>query len=235
MHEKPLSMKTMILAAGLGTRMRPLTDHCPKPLLDVAGKPLIVRHIERLAAAGFRDIVINTAHLGQMIEEALGDGRQWGVNIRYSREQQPLETAGGIVNALPLLGDEAFLLVNGDIWCDFPLEQLHGKPLPAQAHLVLVDNPEHHPSGDFLLGDGNKVKPRADQPGLTFSGLSVMHPSLFANWRDRAGEAFPLREVLLPAMAAGQVSGEHYKGYWLDVGTPSRLQQLVALFSGHFR
>jgi MurNAc alpha-1-phosphate uridylyltransferase len=223
-------MKTMILAAGLGTRMRPLTDHCPKPLLDVAGKPLIVRHIERLAAAGFRDIVINTAHLGHMIEEALGDGEQWAVNIRYSREQQPLETAGGIVNALPLLGEEAFLLVNGDIWCDYPIEELQSRPFVTQAHLVLVDNPEHHPSGDFLLQDG-KVFPRTDQAGLTFSGLSVMHPKLFADWRHRAGEAFPLREVLLPAMVLGAVSGEHYRGYWLDVGTPLRLRQLVGMFS----
>lgn len=222
-------MKAMILAAGLGTRMRPLTDHCPKPLLDVAGKPLIARHIERLAAAGFRDIVINVAHLGHMIEAALGDGRQWGVNIHYSRETQPLETAGGIVNALPLLGDEAFLLVNGDIWCDYPLALLQSLQLSGLAHLVLVDNPEHHLAGDFVL-QGDKVHPRGEQIGLTFSGMSVMHPRLFDNWRARAGEAFPLREILLPAMAAGQVSGEHYTGYWLDVGTPQRLQQLIGKF-----
>lgn len=222
-------MRAMILAAGLGTRMRPLTDHCPKPLLDVAGKPLIVRHIERLAAAGFRDIVINIAHLGHMIEAALGSGERWGVHIRYSRESQPLETAGGIVNALPLLGDEAFLLINGDIWCDFPLIDLLDTPLSGLAHLVLVNNPEHHPAGDFLLHD-DKVLLRGEQTGLTFSGLSVMHPRLFENWRARAGEAFPLRDVLLPAMAAGKVSGEHYTGYWLDVGTPQRLQQLVEKF-----
>ena len=218
----------MILAAGLGTRMRPLTDHCPKPLLDVAGKPLIVRHIERLAAAGFHDIVINIAHLGHMIEAALGDGEQWGVHIQYSRESQPLETAGGIVNALQLLGDEAFLLINGDIWCDFPLENLRDLKINL-AHLVLVNNPGHHPAGDFVLDNG-KVKLRGEQTGLTFSGLSVMHPDLFENWRARAGEAFPLREVLLPAMEASRVSGEHYTGYWLDVGTPQRLQQLVEKF-----
>lgn len=223
------TMKAMILAAGLGTRMRPLTDHCPKPLLDVAGKPLIARHIERLAAAGFHDIVINIAHLGHMIEAALGDGSQWGVSIHYSRETQPLETAGGIVNALPLLGDGAFLLVNGDIWSDYPLVRLQSLRLSGLAHLVLVDNPEHHSAGDFVL-QGDKVYPRGEQAGLTFSGLSVMHPRLFDNWRPRAGEAFPLREILLPAMAAGEVSGEHYKGYWLDVGTPQRLQQLVGKF-----
>ena len=222
-------MKVMILAAGLGTRMRPLTDHCPKPLLEVAGKSLIVRHIERLAAAGFSDIVINIAHLGYMIEAALGDGERWGVRIQYSRESHPLETAGGIVNALPLLGDEAFLLINGDIWCDYPLENLRSLSLSGLAHLVLVNNPEHHPFGDFVL-DNDKVQPRDERAGLTFSGLSVMHPCLFQNWRVRTGEAFPLREVLLPAMEAGKVSGEHYTGYWLDVGTPQRLQQLVEKF-----
>ena len=222
-------MKAMILAAGLGTRMRPLTDHCPKPLLDVAGKPLIVRHIERLAAAGFYEIVINIAHLGHMIEATLGDGSQWGVSIRYSREAQPLETGGGIVNALPLLGADAFLLINGDIWSDYPLERLRVLPISGLAHLVLVDNPAHHPAGDFLLQSG-KVHLRAEQTGFTFSGLSVMHPQLFGNWRCRAGEAFPLREILLPAMAHDQVSGEHFAGYWLDVGTPQRLQQLVEKF-----
>jgi len=229
-----LTMKAMILAAGLGTRMRPLTDHCPKPLLDVAGKPLIVRHIEKLAAAGFHDIVINIAHLGHMIEAALGDGKQWGVRIQYSCESQPLETAGGIVNALPLLGDEAFLLINGDIWCDYslenlPIENLRNFSQTRLAHLVLVNNPEHHPAGDFVLNN-DKAKPRDEQVGLTFSGLSVMHPRLFANWRARTGEAFPLREVLLPAMEANQVNGEHYDGYWLDVGTPQRLQQLIEKF-----
>ncbi|HSC76521.1 MAG TPA: nucleotidyltransferase family protein [Pseudomonadales bacterium] len=222
-------MKAMILAAGLGTRMRPLTDHCPKPLLDVAGKPLIVRHIERLATANFQDIVINTAHLGHMIEAVLGDGSQWGVRIQYSRESQPLETAGGIVNALSLLGEDTFLLINGDIWTDYPLEHLRRLSLSGLAHLVLVNNPEHHSHGDFVLREG-RAYPRGEQPGFTFSGLSVMHPQLFTGWRARAGEAFPLRDILLPAMAADQVSGEHYAGYWLDVGTPQRLQRLVMKF-----
>ena len=225
-------MKAMILAAGLGTRMRPLTDHCPKPLLDVAGEPLIVRHLRRLAAAGFTDVVINTAHLGHLIEQRLGDGAAFGLRIAYSREAAPLETAGGIVNALPLLGDAPFLLLNGDIWCDRDLAGLRTQ-LPdgdtTLAHLVLVDNPAHHPQGDFLLQDG-RVQPRGEHSGLTFSGLSLMHPRLFDGWRSRAGEAFPLREVLLPPMAAGQVSGEHYRGYWLDVGTPQRLAELTARF-----
>lgn len=220
-------MKAMILAAGLGTRMRPLTDHCPKPLLDVAGKPLIIRHIERLAAAGFKELVINIAHLGHLIEEALGNGAAWGVNIRYSRESQPLETAGGIVHALPLLGAEPFLVINGDIWIDFPLSSLpRCFDADVLAHVVLVANPDHHPQGDFVLRAG-KVVPRNDAQGLTFSGLSVLSPELFSGWQSRTGEAFPLRDVLLPAMQNSAVSGEHYSGYWLDVGTPQRLQQLT--------
>jgi MurNAc alpha-1-phosphate uridylyltransferase len=213
-------------------------------LLDVAGTPLILRHIERLAAAGFTEIVINIAHLGHLIEERLGDGSAFGVRILYSREAQPLETAGGIVNALPLLGDdEPFLLVNGDIWCDYPLANLPINRLRTpeissknhralSAYLVLVDNPEHHPTGDFVLRDG-LVQPRDGGQAYTFSGLSVMHPRLFDNWRARAGEAFPLREVLVPAMEVGQVSGEHYHGYWLDVGTPQRLEQLAARLGKH--
>ena len=215
----------MILAAGLGARMRPLTDHCPKPLLDVAGKPLIVRHIERLAAAGFVDIVINTAHLGQMIRERLADGAEWNVRIIFSNESQPLETAGGIVKALPLLGDAPFLVLNGDIWCDFPLNRLQHILRKGLGYLILVNNPEHNPAGDFALHAG-QLAPRGSGMAYTFSGLSVLHPQLFADWRCRSGEAFPLREVLLPAMAAGEISGELYDGYWLDVGTPQRLQLL---------
>lgn len=223
-------MKVMILAAGLGTRMRPLTDHCPKPLLDVAGKPLVVRHIERLAEAGFTELVINIAHLGDMIEARLGNGSEWGVRIVYSREAQPLETAGGIVNALPLLGDSPFIVLNSDIWCDYPLSQLRSHCLQGLGHLVLVNNPEHNRQGDFVLRN-HRVVPRNTAAGHTFSGLSLLHPALFAGWRARAGEPFPLREVLLPAMQAGQISGECYDGYWLDVGTPERLQTLRAYFS----
>lgn len=223
-------MKVMILAAGLGTRMRPLTDHCPKPLLDVAGKPLIVRHIERLVEADFRDLVINTSHMGEMIEARLGDGSAWGASIVYSREAQPLETAGGIVKALPLLGESAFVVLNGDIWCDMPLAQLRTRSLQGLGHLILVNNPDHNPSGDFEWLDG-KVLPRGDTVGYTFSGLSILHPDLFSGWRSRTGQAFPLREVLLPALGQGLVSGEIYEGYWLDVGTPERLQILQERFS----
>jgi MurNAc alpha-1-phosphate uridylyltransferase len=223
-------MKAMILAAGLGTRMRPLTDRCPKPLLDVAGKPLIVWHLERLAAAGIEEVIINVSHLGHMIEARLGDGAQWGLSIRYSRESQPLETAGGVVQALPLLGERPFLLLNGDVWCDYPIPHLIGQSHAGLAHLVLVTNPAHHPSGDFTLQDG-LVSPKGENGRHTFSGLSVMDPALFANWRERAGQAFPLREVLWPAMSVGQVTGEFYEGYWLDVGTPARLAELEVRLS----
>lgn len=213
----------MILAAGRGERMRPLTDHTPKPLLCVAGKPLIVWHIERLAAAGITELVINHAHLGEQIEQALADGSRWGVRIRYSREGQgkALETGGGILKALPLLGEEPFLVVNGDIWCDCDYARI--RPLPsALAHLLLVDNPPHHPEGDFCL-DGSRVVDRS--PRLTFSGIGIYDPTLFA---DASPGAFPLAPLLRQAMTAGHVSGEHLQGDWVDVGTPRRLAELDA-------
>lgn len=224
-------MKAMILAAGLGTRMRPLTDHCPKPLLEAGGKPLVVHQIERLAAAGVVDIVINVSHLGHLIEARLGDGAAWGVRIRYSHEATPLETAGGILQALPWLGDQPFLLVNGDVWSECPLAELALPVLPVLAHLVLVPNPVHHPTGDFGLVDGQVMPRDAQRTALTFSGLSVLHPALFDPWRDKAGQAVPLGRVLLPAIQAGQVSGECFEGYWLDVGTPARLEELRARLS----
>ncbi len=218
-------MKAMILAAGLGTRMKPLTDHCPKPLLDVGGKPLIVRHIERLVEAGIVELVINTAHLGHMIRDRLADGAEWGAHIQYSQETLPLETAGGIVNALPLLGDEPFIVLNGDIWCDFPLAQLINCSPSGLGHLVLVNNPEHNLLGDFVIDSGS-AKPRGESVGSTFSGLSVLTSALFADWRNRSGEAFPLREVLVPAMEKRLISAELFEGFWLDVGTPERLAVL---------
>lgn len=217
-------MKAMILAAGHGTRMRPLTDHTPKPLLPAGGKPLIVWHIEKLAAAGFRDIVINIAWLGWQIPQALGDGATWGVQLHYSDEQQEgaLETAGGIIKALPLLGDAPFLVVNGDVWCDYAYLP---RPLPAGtlAHLVLVPNPAHHPAGDFALHDG---KVWADgTPRYTFSGIGYYHPALFAGlpYGKR-----PLAPLLRAAMAEGKVSGELFAGDWRDIGTPERLAALDA-------
>nr|WP_246480379.1 nucleotidyltransferase family protein [Motiliproteus sediminis] len=217
----------MILAAGLGTRMRPLTDHCPKPLLQAGGKALIVHHIEQLAAAGFRQLVINTAYCGEQIEAALGDGEPWGVQIAYSREGEPLETGGGIYRALALLGDQPFLLVNGDISCDLNFGTLPtlGDDL---AHLVLVDNPTHNPGGDFVLDDAGRVSSDGAGQRLTFSGVSLLSPALFNGQSDGA---FPLAPLLRRAMAAGRVGGQYHSGFWLDVGTPARLQQL----DQHFR
>ncbi|NCA71601.1 MAG: nucleotidyltransferase family protein [Sphingobacteriia bacterium] len=213
-------MKAMILAAGRGKRMRPLTDHVPKPLLEVGGRPLIQYHIERLAAAGIRDLVINHAHLGEQIEARLGDGTALGVRIRYSPEPIALETGGGIFNALHLLGPAPFLVINGDIWCDLEPDGLRLADADL-AHLVLVDNPPHHPLGDFMLSDGRVQATGA--PRLTFSGIGVYHPALFAG---AAPGAFPLAPLLRQAMHAGRVSGQHHRGMWLDIGTPERLAEL---------
>mgnify|MGYP001596685796 CR=1 FL=1 len=223
----------MILAAGRGERMRPLTDHMPKPLLQAGGKPLIVWHIERLRAAGFTHIVINHAHLGQQIEDALGNGAAFGVSIDYSREVSALETAGGIATALPLIESEVFIVVNGDIYCEFDFSRL-AEPSTRiaaghnQVHLVLVDNPPHHPQGDFVLEGGrvtNADIPLTPHPArFTFSGIGVYHRALFAH--TAAGEKAPLAPLLRLAIDAGRVSGEHYAGRWEDVGTPARLNAL---------
>lgn len=220
-------MKAMILAAGRGERMRPLTDHCPKPLLPVGGTPLIVHHLRALAGAGIIDIVINHAHLGQMIEAALGDGHDFGVRIDYSPEAQALETAGGIRQALPLLGNGPFLVVNGDVFCDFDFARLPTRAAALGddgdlAHLVLTDNPPQHPVGDFSLRDG-RVLVQADTR-LTFTGIGLYHPALFAALAD--GERAALAPLLRAAMDDGRVSGEHFSGLWHDVGTPQRLAEL---------
>jgi MurNAc alpha-1-phosphate uridylyltransferase len=218
----------MILAAGRGERMRPLTDVTPKPLLPVAGKPLIVWHLERLARAGFREIVINHAHLGDQIEALLGDGAAWGLRIAYSAESQgALETAGGIANALPLLADEPFLVVNGDIFCDWDFAR--ACVTDALAHLVLVDNPPHHPAGDFTL-DGAKVG-AGGTAALTFSGIGIYRPELFAG--IARGQPAKLAPLLREAMAAGRVTGEKHAGRWEDVGTPERLAALDAELRAH--
>jgi N-acetyl-alpha-D-muramate 1-phosphate uridylyltransferase len=215
-------MKAMILAAGHGTRMRPLTDHTPKPLLEAGGKPLIVWHIEKLARAGFRDIVINLAWLGWKIPAALGDGSRWSVALHYSDEQQEgaLETAGGIVKALPLLGDEPFLVVNGDVWCDYPC-QPYALAEHDLAHLVLVNNPTHNLQGDFAL-NGKRVA-STGEPRYTFSGIGYYRPELFAGLPQGK---HPLAPLLRNAMLAGQVSGECFNGDWRDIGTPERLAEL---------
>lgn len=216
-------MKAMILAAGRGERMRPLTDHTPKPLLCAGGKPLIAWHIERLAAAGFHELVINHAHLGTQIEQALGDGSQFGVAIQYSPENEALETAGGIAYALPLLGSEPFLVVNGDVYTEIDFTPLKGKLTDdLLAWLVLIDNPQHNVKGDFSL-DGNQVDEQGEHM-LTFSGIGVYHPALF---RDVVrGDKAKLAPLLRAAMRSGKVGGEHYRGRWVDVGTPQRLAEL---------
>lgn len=233
----------MILAAGLGNRMRPLTEHTPKPLLMVGGKPLIVWHLEALRAASITDVVINTAWLGHKLEAALGDGRRYGMTIHWSHEPdgKPLETAGGIVKALPLLGHDPFLLVNGDIWLRkrfTPL--LSGLAAGRQAHLVLVDNPPQHVQGDFLLACGDTLpEPETRYPliatgsgrRLTYAGLAVYAPSLF---QGLSPGLRPLAPLLHEAIAAGTVSGEYFAGPWVDVGTPERLRDLdAAIMAGN--
>jgi MurNAc alpha-1-phosphate uridylyltransferase len=236
------TMMIMLLAAGRGERMRPLTDHTPKPLLEAGGKSLIVWHIEKLARAGLTELVINHAHLGEQIVHTLGDGKQYGVSIQYSAEGKALETAGGIANALHLLGDAPFAVVNADIYCDYDFTQLTARAATFKnsgdmAHLVLVNNPEQHPDGDFCL-HGSRIVPNPQSPIpdpqpsildpqssiLTFSGIGVYQPSLFQH--ISRGSIAPLAPLLREQTAAGKVSGEHYTGRWIDVGTPQRLQQL---------
>ena len=219
-------MKAMILAAGLGNRMRPLTLHTPKPLLEVGEKPLIVWHIEKLQKIGVTEIVINTAWLGEKLANALGDGSQFGVNILWSHEGEGLETAGGIINALPLLGDEPFILVNGDVWTTMDFASLLDVQLgEQQAHLVLVENPPQHLKGDFILSNGLAYTFEQEQLGeaLTYSGIAVLHPRMFVGLEN--GKR-PLAPLLKQAMQQQQVSAEKLQGIWVDVGTPERLQQL---------
>lgn len=221
-------MKAMILAAGLGERLKPLTLSTPKPLLKAAGKPLIQYHVENLAAAGVTEIVVNTCWLGEQIQAFLGDGSAFGVEIAWSEEESPLETGGGICNALPLLGDAPFLVINGDIWCDCPLRRLvtEGLPEKSEAHLILVNNPAHNPAGDFVLG-GNGLMQFATSGNQThtFSGISLLHPRLFSRWHGN-GIKFPLRDVLKSAIQEERVTGELYSGAWSDVGTVERLDEL---------
>lgn len=221
-------MRAMILAAGRGERMRPLTDRTPKPLLLAGGKPLIQYHVERLAAAGVRELAINHAHLGGQIEETLGDGSRFGVSIRYSAEGegQALETGGGIFKALPLLGPDPFLVVNADIWTDCPFGHL-GLSSDDLAHLVLVENPPQHRQGDFALDD---KRVRSDgSPRYTFSGIGVYRPELFAGCSPGA---FPLAPLLRRAMAEDRVGGRLHRGRWFDIGTPQRLGELDDWLAG---
>ena len=222
-------MKAMILAAGRGERLRPLTDTTPKPLLLAGGKPLIVWHLERLVAAGWREVVINHAHLGEQIVATLGDGSAFGLSISYSPEPAgALETAGGIAAALPLLGAQPFLAVNGDIWCDWDFSHARqlARTLDKQdAHLILVDNPPHHPNGDFCLA-GDAVLPAGDgnDRALTYAGIALFRPDFFAT--VPVGARMKLRPLLDDGIARRKISGERHAGHWVDVGTPARLAEL---------
>lgn len=220
----------MILAAGRGERMRPLTDTTPKPLLQVGGTSLIVWHIRRMAQAGITQIIINHAHLGEQIEQALGTGAAFGVSISYSPETSALETAGGIRHALPLLGDAPFLVVNADVWTDYDFAALHQLDWPdgRLAHLVLVDNPPQHPVGDFALNMGKVLSTGATQ--YTFSGIGCYQPALFADLADN--QPAKLAPLLRDAMWREQVSGEYYAGEWYDIGTPQRLTELDEVLNG---
>lgn len=213
--------------------MRPLTDRVPKPLLEAGGKPLIVWHIEKLAAAGFTQVVINHAHLGELIEHALGDGSRFGIPIAYSREAEALETAGGIAHALPLLGTSPFAAVNADVFSAYDYVQLARSvdclaPPERLAHLILVDNPGHHPGGDFALRRERVVR---DGARLTFSGIAAYHPELFAG--IARGAKAQLAPLLRRVIAARRVSGEHYRGRWRDIGTPERLAGLEHELAAH--
>lgn len=222
-------MRAMILAAGLGKRMQPLTADLPKPLLKVADKSLIEHQLDRLAAAGVESVVINHFYLGNMIEEALGDGSQFGLEIQYSKEAIRLETAGGIIKALPKLKDDSFIVVNSDIWTDFDfstLQEVDGED--RLAHLVLVENADHNPHGDFYIDENGRVHEDHDAADarLTFSGISVMHKNLFKDLPIQPRSFVPL---LQEAMQADKVSGEVHSGLWIDVGTPERLQEVNKL------
>lgn len=230
----------LIFAAGLGERMRPLTDHTPKPLLHAGGKPLIEWHLEKLAAAGVHYVVINTSHLAEQFPDTLGDGSRWGLRIRYAYEgPTPLETGGGMLNALPLLGPEPFIALSGDIWCDADLAALPDEP-PRLAHLLMVDNPAHHPHGDFAL-DAQGTLHETGEPKLTFSGIGVYRRELIESWHPLIGDTretlakpprFKLVSLLRAGMATGAISGSHHRGAWTDAGTPERLAQLEAELRG---
>jgi MurNAc alpha-1-phosphate uridylyltransferase len=239
-------MRALIFAAGRGERMRPLTDSTPKPLLEVRGKPLIVRHLEHLSATGVHYVVVNTSHLAERFPQTLGDGSRWGLRIRYAYEgEEPLETGGGMLNALPLLGTEPFIAVSGDVFTDFDFASLPSVPR-GLAHLVMVDNPPHHAEGDFVPGDDGalhlresvSLRPRDDPASpqsLTWSGIGVFRPEFLHGWRDIVGNMpgadaqpprFKLRPLLDAAIARDEITGTHHRGFWSDVGTPERLAQL---------
>lgn len=218
-------MKAMILAAGKGERLRPLTEHCPKPLVKVGGKPLIIYHIEKLKACGVTEIIINVHHLGGQVIEALGTGEAWGVRLTYSQEKNLLETGGGICTALPLLGKEPFILINGDIWTDFDFKMLP-KTIESLGYLILVDNPPYYLEGDYGLTIGGIISDQEKQVGqtYTYSGIAVLHPDLFEGCE--MGVPFKLSTLFDNARFAKRLEGQHYRGEWTDVGTSERLAAL---------
>ncbi|SMN11581.1 Glucose-1-phosphate thymidylyltransferase [uncultured Candidatus Thioglobus sp.] len=216
-----MAMKAMILAAGRGERMKSLSKNTPKPLIKVRGKVLIEYSIAQLKKAGIVDIVINTAYLGEQIQAYLGDGSEFGVNIQYSTEKSALETAGGIIQALPLLGNKPFVVINSDVLCDYDLSTLH-LPKNSLAHLLLIDNPQYHPNGDFSLTDKQQITLNENNR-LTFSGIGIYHPDFFKNHLHfQAG--LPLYPLFKEAIDAQRLTAEHYQGYWQDIGTPERLE-----------
>lgn len=216
-------MKAMILAAGKGERMRPLTDQIPKPLLEVAGKPLIVWHLEKLAKANFEEVIINHAYLGEMIEAYIGDGSRWNLKITYSREGSPLETAGGIKKALPLIGDQPFLVINADIYTDFNFATIKNRNLnDCKGHLVMVKNPKQHPDGDFFL-QNNQIELEGKER-LTFSGIAIYQPKIFEDINIES--VAKLAPILKKLIGAKCISGEAYQGLWFDIGTPERLNEV---------
>ena len=229
-------MKAFLLAAGKGTRLLPLTATTPKPLIPVAGEPLIVRQIEQLKLAGVTEFIINTHWLADRLHDFLGDGSKFGVQISWSHEKQLLETGGGIQKALPLIGHDPFLLISADIWTDFDYRDLASSPLPESevARLALVDNPDHNPTGDFVLStellpdrefSTVQMPTREESNTLTYSGIALIDPEWVASWKF-GDQAFPLREPLFKAIEAGRISGYHYSGIWTDIGNLDRLQAI---------
>ena len=220
-------MKAMILAAGLGQRMRPLTDSLPKPMLLAGGKPLLQYHLETLAKIGVSEVIINLAYLGDKIRAFVGNGEKFGLNVSYSEEPEPLETAGALLHALPLLGTEPFMLINGDVWSDYPLAELaiYNLQNNEDAHLILVPNPEFHTAGDFSLNQQGRLENNAELPKFTFGGISLIHPRLISTYPQQRNK-FPLGEVLRFGIAHNRISAQVYSGGWSDVGTPERLLEL---------
>jgi len=223
-------MKAMILAAGLGQRMRPLTDHTPKPLLTAGGKPLLVYHLENLAHIQVTDVIINLAYLGEKIRTYIGNGSAFGLNVEYAQEPEPLETGGALLNALPLLGEAPFVLLNGDVWCDLPLGQLIVPPLDLGqlGRLLLVPNPEFHPRGDFALNSAGLIAPDPDKRSpqrFTYAGMALLSPQLITQYPERRVK-FPLVEAFQFAVKLQQLRGQVHTGHWSDVGTPARLAEL---------